>query len=125
MTMLDLSQLDRIYLATGKTDLRKGIDGLVEVIAEQFEFDPYQSTLFLFCGSRKDRFKGLLWEKDGFLLLYKRFEDGRLQWPMDQTEMRQLKPTQLARLLQGWSLDATIHEFDPKDVRPQPTRHAV
>lgn len=112
MTMLDLSQVDRIYLATGKTDLRKGIDGLVTVITEQFDLDPYQSTLFLFCGSRKDRFKGLLWQKDGFLLLYKRFEDGRLQWPMNQAEMRQLQPAQLVRLLQGWSIDATIHDFD-------------
>ena len=112
MMMLDLSQVDRIYLATGKTDLRKGIDGLVTVITEQFDLDPYQSTLFLFCGSRKDRFKGLLWQKDGFLLLYKRFEDGRLQWPMNQAEMRQLQPAQLVRLLQGWSIDATIHDFD-------------
>ena len=112
MTMLDLSQVDRIYLATGKTDLRKGIDGLVTVITEQFDLDPYQSTLFLFCGSRKDRFKGLLWQKDGFLLLYKRFEDGRLQWPMNQAEMRQLQPAQLVRLLQGWYIDATIHDFD-------------
>ncbi|WP_405076379.1 IS66 family insertion sequence element accessory protein TnpB [Ligilactobacillus acidipiscis] len=113
MTMLILYQIDRIYLATGKTDLRKEIDGLVTVITEQFDLDPYQSVLFLFCGSRKDRFKGLLWQKDGFVLLYKRFEDGRLQWPMNQAEMRQLRPDQLKRLLQGWSLDATIHNYDP------------
>lgn len=125
MTMLDLSKIEQIYLATGKTDLRKGIDGLVAVISEQFELDPYQRALFLFCGSRKDRFKGLLWEKDGFLLLYKRFEDDRLQWPMNQTEMRQLEPAQLARLLQGWSLDATIHEFDPKYLKLQAKKPAV
>ena len=125
MTMLDLSQVDRIYLATGKTDLRKGIDGLVTVITEQFDLDPYQSTLFLFCGSRKDRFKGLLWQKDGFLLLYKRFEDGRLQWPMNQAEMRRLQPKQFVRLLQGWSIDATIHEFDPTHLRPHPKKQGV
>ena len=125
MTMLDLSQVDRIYLATGKTDLRKGIDGLVTVISEQFDLDPYQSTLFLFCGSRKDRFKGLLWQKDGFLLLYKRFEDGRLQWPMNQAEMRQLQPAQLVRLLQGWSIDATIHDFDPAHLRPHQKNNVI
>ncbi|WEV56586.1 IS66 family insertion sequence element accessory protein TnpB [Ligilactobacillus acidipiscis] len=73
MTMLDLSQIDRIYLATGKTGLRKGIDGLVTVITEQFDLDPYQSVLFLFCDSCKDCFKWLLWQKDGFVLLYKTF----------------------------------------------------
>lgn len=39
--------------------------------------------------------------------------------------MRQLEPVQLARLLQGWPLDATIHEFAPKHLRPHPIRHAV
>lgn len=111
--MLDLEKIDQIYLVTGKTDLRKGIDGLAAVITEEFDLDPFQKTLFLFCGSRKDRFKGLLWDQDGFLLLYKRFENGRLQWPTNQAEMRQLRPDQLKRLLQGWALDATIHNYDP------------
>ena len=64
--MLDLNKVDQIYLVCGKTDLRKGIDGLVGVVTEQFELDPYRRTLFLFCGTRKDRFKALLWEGDGF-----------------------------------------------------------
>lgn len=102
-----------------------GAYGLVTVISEQFDLDPYQSTLFLFCGSRKDRFKGLLWQKDGFLLLYKRFEDGRLQWPMNQAEMRQLQPAQLVRLLQGWSIDATIHDFDSAHLRPHQKNNVI
>lgn len=112
--MLDLKQINQIYLVCGKTDLRKGIDGLTEVVASDFELDPYTKTLFLFCGTRKDRFKGLLWDGDGFLLLYKRFEDGRLQWPTNQTEIRKLQPKQLERLLSGWSLDATIHKYQPR-----------
>ena len=35
----------------------------------------------LFCGRRKDRIKGLLWDETGFLLLYKRLENGQYQWP--------------------------------------------
>jgi len=66
MTMLDLSLIAFIYLATGKTDLRKGIEGLVTVITEQFDLDSCQSTLFLFCGIRKDRFKRLLWQIGAF-----------------------------------------------------------
>ncbi|WP_148095634.1 IS66 family insertion sequence element accessory protein TnpB, partial [Ligilactobacillus salitolerans] len=105
------------YLVTGKTDLRKGIDGLVAVVTDEFALDPFQNALFLFCGSRKDRFKGLLWDQDGFLLLYKRFENGRLQWPTNQAEMRQLRPKELRNLLQGWSLDATIHKYDPRSLQ--------
>lgn len=114
--MLDLNKVDQIYLVCGKTDLRKGIDGLVGVVTEQFELDPYRRTLFLFRGTRKDRFKALLWEGDGFLLLYKRFENGSLQWPLDQAAVRKLTSFQLKRLLQGWSLDATVHQYDPHKV---------
>lgn len=60
----------KVYLSPGFTDLRRGIDGLAGIIRFQFQLDPYdKNTLFLFCGRRTDRIKGLLWEGDGFLLL--------------------------------------------------------
>ena len=63
----------KIYIATGFTDLRRGIDGLAYIIKYNFQLDPFdKDTLFLFCGRKTDRIKGLLWEGDGFLLLYKR-----------------------------------------------------
>ena len=69
----------KVYIATGFTDLRRGIDGLARIIRFQFQLDPYdKNTLFLFCGKRTDRIKGLLWEGDGFLLLYKRIEKRKL-----------------------------------------------
>ena len=60
---------NRIYIATGFTDLRRGIEGLSGSIEKEFHLDPFdRNTLFLFCGKRNDRIKGLLWEGDGFLL---------------------------------------------------------
>ena len=50
----------KIYMATGYTDLRKGIDGLAGLIQEQFRQDVFEDTLFLFCGKRNDRIKGLV-----------------------------------------------------------------
>lgn len=47
-----------VYIVCGKTDLRKGIDGLAIVVAENFGLDLYDDSLFLFCGNRSDRFKG-------------------------------------------------------------------
>ena len=42
----------RIYLATGYTDLRRGMEGLASIIKFNFQLDPYQKDiLFLFCGS--------------------------------------------------------------------------
>ncbi|ANZ59896.1 transposase [Secundilactobacillus paracollinoides] len=111
--IIDQNKLHQIFLVCGKTDLRKGIDGLAGVVQDQFDLDPYNSALYLFCGSRKDRFKALYWDGDGFLLLYKRIENGRLQWPVDQAAIRKLNPKQLLRLLSGWSLESTIHQVTP------------
>ena len=57
----------------GFTDLRRGINGLANIVRFQFQLDPYdKNTLFLFCGRKCDRIKALLWEGDGFLLMYRR-----------------------------------------------------
>ena len=59
----DASGFRRIYLATGYTDLRRGMEGLASIIKFNFQLDPYQKDiLFLFCGRRTDRIKGLVWE---------------------------------------------------------------
>ncbi|PTM27882.1 IS66 family insertion sequence element accessory protein TnpB [Limosilactobacillus reuteri] len=71
---------DYVYLVCGKTDMRKGIDGLAMVIAENYGLELYNNSLFLFCGGRNDRFKGLFWDGEGFIMLYKRFENGHLSW---------------------------------------------
>ena len=62
----DISRVDHIYLACGYTDLRRGIDGLAQIVQQQFELDPFSNSLFLFCGKRRDRIKALLWEGDGY-----------------------------------------------------------
>ena len=57
----DASGFQKIYLATGYTDLRRGMEGLANIIRFHFHLDPYdRNTLFLFCGKRTYRIKGLL-----------------------------------------------------------------
>ena len=74
----DPSEFRRIYIACGYTDLRYGVDVLAILIQGIYHLDPFdEGTLFLFCGRRKDRIKDLLWEGDGFLLIYKRLANGR------------------------------------------------
>ena len=101
-----------VYIALGYTDLRRGIDGLAAIAQESFALDPFTNTLFLFCGRRNDRIKGLLWEGNGFLLLYKRLETGSFQWPRTGEEARQLTPQQYRWLMEGLSID------QPKAHRP-------
>lgn len=68
----DISRVENIYLVCGYTDMRKSIDGLCEVVVDVVKRDPRENALFLFCGRQCDRFKALLWEGDGFVLIYKR-----------------------------------------------------
>lgn len=103
--LLDFTQIPNIFFVCGKTDLRKGIDGLASYVTETYQLDVFEDALFLFCGSRTDRFKALYWQGDGFLFLYKRFENGHLQWPKHASEIKQLNVQQLKRLLTGLSIE--------------------
>ena len=98
----DAAGIRRVVLACGTVDLRKGIDGLATIIGDKYGQNPFEKgTLFLFCGKRSDRCKGLLWMGTGFLLLYKRFEAGRLSWPRNIQEAADLTEEQYKYLMMG------------------------
>lgn len=103
--MLKNLSADHIYIVCGHTDMRKSIDGLAAIIQQQFQLDLFSSSAFLFCGRRRDRLKVLLWEEDGFLLLYKRLENGKFTWPRNEQEVRDLTHEQYIWLTQGLSVD--------------------
>ncbi|RKJ31022.1 transposase [bacterium 1XD42-8] len=101
----DITIAREIYLACGYTDMRKSIDGLAAVVEQQFNLNPFQPALFLFCGKRCDRLKALLWEGDGFVLLYKRLESGRFQWPRTQSECRPITWQEFRWLMEGLQIE--------------------
>ncbi len=111
----DAAGIRRVVIATGFVDLRKGIDGLAQIVGTRYDLNPFEKgTLFLFCGRRSDRMKGLLWMGTGFLLLYKRFEDGRMSWPRTREEAADLTEEQFHHLMIG------LNPLEPrvKDVHP-------
>lgn len=101
-----------VHLICGKTDLRKGIDGLALVVQEVHGLDLANDSLFLFCGTRADRFKALYWDGEGFILLYKRYENGSLRWPRYRDDAVDLDHDQLKHLLEG------MNPLPIKRVRP-------
>ena len=101
----DITIAREIYLACGYTDMRKSIDGLAAVVQQQFNLNPFQPALFLFCGKRCDRLKALLWEGDGFVLLYKRLESGRFQWPRTESECRPITWQEFRWLMEGLQIE--------------------
>ena len=113
----DACGFKRIYLRCGYTDLRKGIDGLSVLIKEEFGMDPYEEgCVFLFCGRRPDRIKALVYEGDGFVLLYKRLSDGRFQWSRSIREVKEIEQEQFKALMEGF---AVIQKQTIKNIAPQ------
>lgn len=109
----------KIYLATGYTDLRRGIEGLASIVRFQFHLDPYdQDTIFLFCGKRCNRIKALIWEGDGFLLCYKRLEIGAFNWPRSATDAVEITQDQYNALMQGLEVIAK-HPIKPMNNPPR------
>lgn len=84
----DVSRAKHIYIVCGYTDMHKAIDGLAAIVQQNFGLDVFSGSLFLFCEKRCDRIKALLWEEDGFVLLYKRSENGKYKWPRDSKEAK-------------------------------------
>ena len=98
----DASGFKHVYLCAGYTDLRKGIEGLISIVSATFGLDPTDAgSIFLFCGRRNDRMKALLYEGDGWLLCYKRFTDGKLQWPRSTQEAKELTPQKYRCFMEG------------------------
>lgn len=114
--MLNETGFKEIYIACGHTDLRYGIDGLAATVNERFGLNPFSpETIFLFCGRKSDRIKALVWEGDGFLLLYKRIEAGSFKWPRRESELKELSCEQFARLLQGFAIEPGIRKIKPPE----------
>ena len=103
-----------IYIVCGYTDLRYGIDSLAAIIERKYKMNLFiPNTLFLFCGHSSTKIKGLLWEGDGYLLLYKRVSSGRFSWPRTSDDLKALSPEQFRWLMQGFSIEPLIRDVNP------------
>ena len=103
-----------IYIVCGRTDMRLGMDSLAAIIENRYHLPLFvPNTLFLFCGRRANKIKGLLWEGDGYLLLTKRVEDGHFSWPRNSSQARRLDARQFDWLMKGFSIDPVIREHHP------------
>ena len=110
--MLSEFGFENIYIACGYTDLRYGIDGLAATVKEKFSLNPFSPrTLFMFCGRRNDRIKTLVWEGDGFLLLYKRLEAGSFKWPRKEDDLRGLTYEQKDTAAGAYALSMEKEKF--------------
>lgn len=109
--ILDTANYD-VFIITGRTDMRKGIDGLATLVQDQYSLNVYSNSLFLFAGLRKDRYKILYFDNDGFVILNKRLDNGKLKWPKGDEKIMKLSQQQFRWLLEGLNIE------QPKSVKP-------
>ncbi|MBQ7372477.1 MAG: IS66 family insertion sequence element accessory protein TnpB [Blautia sp.] len=84
--------------------MRKCFDGLMAVIRDTYQMDPYANALYLFCGRDSRKLKALHYDKDGFVLLQKRLDGtGRFQWSRNALEARLLSRQEYRWLLDIYS----------------------
>jgi transposase len=97
--------IERVYLYRAPVDMRKQMDGLSILAKEVMQLEPMSGALFAFINRRRDKLKLLLWERNGFIVWYKRLERHRFHWPrhVDETVLM-LSGEQLNWLLDGYDV---------------------
>jgi len=108
LAQLDRATRTRIWLCTGPTDMRRGFDRLAEQAQQVTCQHPQSGHLFVFRSRRGDRLKALYWDTDGYVLWYKRLEQGTFKLPKPAPEQTsvELKASELAMLLDGIDLSS-------------------
>lgn len=101
--MLNFPPSVRIWLGAAPVDLRKSFDGLAAQVRQHLAEDPLSGHLFVFRNRKGDRVKLLYWDEDGFVILYKRLEEGTFRWPAVAAGQARvsLRAAELAMLLDG------------------------
>ena len=100
-----------VYLYAAPVDMRKSINGLAYLVEQELELSPFDRSLFVFCNRKRDKIKILCWEKNGFILWYKRLEKHRFQWPGDE----------MPAAMDGQVLNQLLDGYDIRPQKPHAT----
>ncbi len=104
----------RVWLATGVTDMRRGMNGLTLQVQEALGRDPYAGDLFVFRGRRGNLIKVLWHDGLGTSLYAKRLEHGRFIWPSPADGVVAVSPAQLGYLLEGIDWRNPLRSWRPE-----------
>lgn len=103
----------RVWMATGHTDMRRGMNSLALLVQEGLGRDPHGGDLYVFRGKNGKLIKVLWHDGIGMSLYAKRLERGRFIWPSTQGETVTISPAQLGYLLEGIDWRNPVHSFRP------------
>ena len=118
--MLSLPATTRIFLAVEPADMRKGFDGLAQLVRDRIDQDPLSGHLYVLRNRRRDRIKILYWDRDGLALWYKRLEKGSFRFPEAADGRVEVTPAEMAAVLEGIDLRHARRQARFSLPAPQP-----
>jgi transposase len=98
--MISFGPSHRYWLCVEPTDMRKSFDGLSGLIRNSLKRDPLSGDVFIFLNRRRTHIKLLVWDRSGFVLYYKRLEEGTFELPTTD----QMSWEKLVMMLEGVSM---------------------
>ena len=97
----------KIYLASKPVDFRMSIDGLSQFIQREKSAHLHDGSIYVFYNTHRDKIKCLFWDRNGFVLYYKRLDKCKFRLKEMLHEIESITPEELEILLAG---------FEPRDV---------
>lgn len=104
----------QVYLYRSAVDMRKSINGLSILVEQNMNLSPFDPALFVFCNRQRDKIKLLYWERNGFVLWYKRLEKQRFKWLKVDSEDGHLQ-------VDGYQLNLLLDGLDIFNNKPHKT----
>ena len=111
--MIPISSSARIWIATGHTDMRKGMQGLSLLVQESLGRDPFAGDVFVFRGRSGSLIKALWHDGIGLSLYAKRLDRGRFVWPVTVGGVVGLTAAQMSYLLEAIDWRNPQHTWRP------------
>ena len=93
-----------IYLYKDTIDFRKQANGLIQVVIDDMQMQPNDGSVYIFRSKKKDKLKLLVWDRNGFWLLYKRLEKGYFDFPAQEDGSIQISVDQYDMLVHAMPL---------------------
>lgn len=112
--MITISDDIKIMVCTQPIDMRKQINGLINLVVESLNQDPQSKQMFIFFGRSKDKIKAILWDKNGFILLYKKLEKERFTFPQDIHSPIEINNDLFQAMLRGFDFYSLKHHPELK-----------
>ena len=90
-----------VWIYTKTVDFRKQVDGLVDIISQELGRKAEKEGLYLFRNRKQDKLKLIVWDRNGFVMGYKRLERGKFYFPVNDDTVIKIDMKTLGMLVSG------------------------